>query len=78
MKIDTERALQAAIHSRRIATGKKLTEVARGAGIDVSQLRRIELGKSRTTIAGYEQIAIALGWNPAAMWRSVTAPRRAA
>jgi transcriptional regulator with XRE-family HTH domain len=72
MKTDTEKALGAAIRARRRARNMTLAELGRAAGIDVSQLSKIERGRSRTSVDAYDRIAAALEWAPASMWRSAT------
>ncbi len=54
-----------------------LGDLGRAAGIDVSQLSKVERGICRTSVNAYDRIAGALAWTPAAMWRAATARRAA-
>jgi transcriptional regulator with XRE-family HTH domain len=78
MKPDSEKALGDVIRSRRLAKKMTLEALGDAAGIDVSQLSKIERGLCRTRVDTYGRIALALGWTPAAMWHAASASSRPA
>jgi transcriptional regulator with XRE-family HTH domain len=75
--VDTEKTLGSAIRARRKGRKMTLSQLALLSDIDVSQLSKIERGVCRTSFAGYDKIAKALGWTPALMWRAATSRRAA-
>jgi transcriptional regulator with XRE-family HTH domain len=75
----TEKKAGDTIRARRTARKMTLGELGSAAGIDVSQLSKLERGLCRTSVETYDRIAEALGWSPAEFWRKATkAPHRAA
>lgn len=72
MESTTEKALGEAIRARRNALKMTLEKLGTEAGVDVSQLSKIERGICRTSFPTYDRIAKALSWTPAAMWRHAT------
>lgn len=59
------------IRARMSAQELTVSELARRAGFDVSQMHKIAHGKCGTDLQGYIAIAGALGWSPAEFFARV-------
>lgn len=57
------------LRARRNAQGLTLQQVSDVAGIDMSQLSKVERGTCRTNVDTYIRIAAALGWSGVEFWR---------